>query len=219
MGTKGVHLDDSRIGRDIDFLFEMGNIRLINRTWRRFNSPHMSNLAEHHFRVFWIAMMIASREPGPIDTGKIAKMALVHDIAESRTGDVDMISRQYAERNEELAMADMLGPTSLDAEFRTLWREYEDRASIEAKIVKDADILDCDFELAEQAAQGSTFRFHAHEIREFVAENKLYTDTAKAMYAQLKVTNPHNWWKVTRNRRASGDWSDANQEVAKAPGL
>jgi putative hydrolase of HD superfamily len=214
-----VHLDDPRLSRDIDFLFEMGNIRLIDRVWKRLNSPGMANLSEHHFRVFWIAMVIAAREKAPVDTGKIAKIALMHDIDESRTGDVDILSRQYVKRDEDLAFSDILGDTSVQAEYLALWREYSERKTLEAKIVKDADNLDVDFELAEQAAQGSTLRFHKHEIREYVAENKLYTDTAKAMYAELKTTNPHNWWKTARNRRSSGDWSDAAPEVAKAPGV
>ena len=73
---------------DINFIFEMGSIRFIDRMWRRFLNGDFATLSDHHFRVFWIAMVIASHEKG-VDTGKIAKMALVHDIAESRAGDVD----------------------------------------------------------------------------------------------------------------------------------
>ena len=46
--------------RDVEFIFEMGNIRLIDRMWRRFQSPHFANLAEHHFRVFWICLLYTS---------------------------------------------------------------------------------------------------------------------------------------------------------------
>lgn len=138
---------------DIDFLFEMGQIRLIDRMWRRFLTKDFANLAEHHFRAFWIAMVIAARE-GNVDTGKIAKMVLVHDIAESRTGDVDYIARQYVEGNELLGIQDMLADTSLEDEFYKLWQEYEERKSMESKIAKDADNLDVDLELVEQAARG-----------------------------------------------------------------
>src|ERR1700741_3227166 len=93
---------------DINFLYEMGNIRLIDRVWRRFHFTNAANLAEHHYRVFWIAMILAAHEKQTVDTGKVAKLALLHDIAESRAGDVDYISRQYVERNEEMAIHDML---------------------------------------------------------------------------------------------------------------
>src|SRR6185312_6928138 len=129
---------------DINFLFEMGNIRFIERMWRRFLHDDFANVAEHHFRVFWIAMVIAANEGG-VDTGKIAKLCLLHDITESRTGEVDYISRQYVERKEEMAIRDMLAGTSVENEFFALWEEYEQRETLEAKIAKDADNLDVDF--------------------------------------------------------------------------
>lgn len=150
-------------------------------------------------------MVIASREQGA-DTGKVAKMVLVHDIAESRAGDVDYLARQYVERNEELAIRDMLSGTSLENEFYSLWEEYEKRSSLESKIVKDADNLDVDFELAEQATKGSPLKEHWKENREFVAKNKLYTETARKLYDQLTVANPHDWHLQGRNRRNEGDW-------------
>lgn len=190
---------------DVNFLFEMGNIRFIERMWRRFLRDDFANLAEHHFRVFWIAMAIAAHEKN-VDTGKVAKIALMHDIAESRTGDVDYLARQYVERNEKLAMEDMLAGTSLKDEFYALWEEYETRTSIEAKIVKDADNLDVDMELAEQAAKGSLLKENWKDMREFVAKEKLYTDTAKAMFEQITVANPHEWHMNGRNRKSDGDW-------------
>lgn len=190
---------------DVNFLFEMGNIRLIDRMWRRFHTTDFANLAEHHFRVFWIAMAIAAKEKN-VDTGKIAKMALMHDIAESRTGDVDYIARQYVVRNEELAARDMLSGTSLESEFYALWEEYETRETLEAKIVKDADNLDVDFELMEQASSGNALQKEWQSNRAFVAKEKLYTQTAKNLFEQLEKSNPHTWHLTGRNRRNSGDW-------------
>lgn len=192
---------------DIDFLFEMGNIRFIERMWRRFLHDDFANLAEHHFRVFWIAMVIASHEKGA-DNGKVAKLALIHDIAESRTGDVDYLSRQYVVRNEELGIKDILDGTTLEKEFFALWEEYETRESLESKIVKDADNLDVDFELAEQAATGSQLKGLKQPMRQTVADTKLYTETAKKMFAQLQNANPHNWHFSSRNRINSGDWKN-----------
>jgi putative hydrolase of HD superfamily len=190
---------------DINFLFEMGSIRFIDRMWRRFLKDDFANLAEHHFRMFWIAMVIANHEKN-VDTGKIAKMVLVHDIAESRAGDVDYLARQYVERNEKLSIEDMLADTALEKEFLALWEEYETRKTIEAKIVKDADNLDVDFELAEQAAKGSLLQKHWRGNRQFVAKERLYTKTAKALFDQLAASNPHAWHLNGRNRKNSGDW-------------
>lgn len=190
---------------DTNFIFEMGNLRYIDRMWRRFLGVDFANLAEHHFRVFWIAMVIAAHEKGA-DMGKIAKMALVHDIAESRTGDVDYLSRQYVQRNEKLAITDMLGGTILKDEFHALWEEYEQRESLESKIVKDADNLDVDFELAEQAARGDLLQERWQANRQFVAKERLYTKTAKKLFDALEGADPHEWHNKGRNRRLGGDW-------------
>jgi len=183
----------------------MGNLRYIQRMWHRFLGDDFANLAEHHFRVFWVAMVIAAHE-GDVDTGKIAKMVMVHDITESRTGDVDYISRQYVDRNEKLAIHDMLGNTSLGKEYLELWEEYEKRQSKESKIVKDADNLDVDLELTEQANKGSRVQNVWRDNRDFVAKEKLYTKTAKKFYDQIIKTDPHEWHLTGRNRRKSGDW-------------
>lgn len=190
---------------DVNFLFEMGSIRFIDRMWRRFLKDDFANLAEHHFRVYWIAMIIASHEKG-VDTGKIAKLALMHDIAESRTGDVDYLARQYVEYNEELAIQDMLDGTAIQEEFYALWEEYETRTSLESKIVKDADNLDVDFELTEQTYKGSRLQSNWTDMREFVAKEKLYTKTAKKLFDELAKANPHAWHVNGRTRIRNGDW-------------
>ncbi len=169
-----------------------------------------ANVAEHHFRVFWIAMVIASNEQSdknPIDTGKIAKLCLMHDITESRTGEVDYISRQYVDRKEELAIKDMLNGTSVEKEFFELWEEYEVRESIESRIAKDADNLDVDFELREQAARGSQLEDKWKDNRAFVAKERLFTKSAQAMFDELMQSDPHEWHTHSaRNRRNGGDW-------------
>lgn len=203
--------DDTPYDADVNFLFEMGNIRLINRVWRRFHFTQSANLAEHHFRVFWIAMIIAQHE-GDVDTGKIAKLALVHDIAESRVGDVDYLSRQYVDRNQELAIKDMLGGTAIEEEFLALWEEYEERKTLESQIVKDADNLDVDFELAEQAATGAVLKDVKHTMRVTVSETKLYTKTAKKIFDQILASNPHDWHSTGRNRIREGDWKQEKIE-------
>jgi putative hydrolase of HD superfamily len=193
------------LSADINFLFEMGNIRFIERMWKRFLRDDFANLAEHHFRTFWIAMVIAAHEKD-IDSGKVAKMVLAHDIAESRVGDIDYLARQYVERNEALALSDMLRGTAVEAEFGVLVYEYETLGSPEAKVAKDADNLDVDFELAEQADKGSSLQELWRANRQFVAKEKLHTQTAKQIFDQLAKANPHAWHLTGRNRRIGGDW-------------
>jgi putative hydrolase of HD superfamily len=196
--------------RDLEFIYEIGALRYLQRTWVRFLGPSFQNNTEHMFRVAWIALIIAKYE-NATNTDKILKMALLHDIAESRTGDVDYLSRQYVERHEDKGITDMLEGTVIAAEIIALAREYEARECIEAKIVKDADNLDVDLELSEQAARGhAALRAVKADMRAGVAAKKLYTVTAKRFWDEIQTANPHDWHHNARgNRFKSGDWSDA----------
>jgi putative hydrolase of HD superfamily len=193
------------MARDIQFLYEVAALRNIRRQWGRFLNTDFDNIAEHHFRVMWTALVIARHEKAG-DIEKIMKMALVHDIAEGRTGDADYITRLYTERKEDEAIKDMLKNTSLEEEFLSIWREYEERESIESKIVKDADNIEIDFELLEQEAKGSRLPEAFHDTRVFVGENKLYTKSAKKMWQAVRDSDPTDWFIKGRNRLTAGDW-------------
>jgi putative hydrolase of HD superfamily len=192
--------------RDLEFLFELGMLRHIKRAWVQLLTPDFENLADHMFRVAWLALTISKMEKAG-DHEKILKMALLHDIAESRTGDVHYISRQYTKRNDLLAMTDMLGGT-VQADMMQVWEEYERRESIEAKIVKDADTLSVDMELAEQAYLGNSLQDLFEEHRQKVANNSLFTVSAKKLWHEIQHANPHDWHLKGRNRFNAGDWKD-----------
>jgi putative hydrolase of HD superfamily len=194
-----------QIKRNVEFLFELGTLRYAKRTWVNFLNPDFQNLAEHHFRVVWIALLIAKEEKIK-DVEKIMKMALIHDVPESRTGDVNYLQRQYVIRNEDLALDDIVTDISIETEIKALWKEYSALNTIEAKIVKDADNLDVDFELQEQAFKGYSLPIEWKAGRKFVSEKKLYTETAKQLWEEITTANPHNWHINGRNRYTSGDW-------------
>ena len=188
-------------------MYELGALRLIPRQWHRFHMGTVADLADHHFRVLWLALLIAKREKAKIDTEKMMKMAIVHDIAESRTGDADYLSRQYVIRNEDLGIADMLEGTSLRDEFLRLHHEYEARECLEAKIIKDADNLDVDLEIQEQASLGKSLPANWARNSNDAGSRSFYTKAAKAMHLAIYKANPHDWHtKSPRNRVNGGDW-------------
>lgn len=190
--------------RDLELLYEVGCMRFLQRNWRQFLNADFSNETEHTFRVIWIALVLAKQERVR-SLGKIVQMALVHDIGESRSGDVHYVSRQYTKRDEELAVKDVFQGTSLDAEMFKTWKEYEERNTIEAKIVKDADNLDVEFELKEQEAKGEQIGKYWRDARKIVYQN-LFTKSAKKMWREIQKSNPHDWHFFARNRFTAGDW-------------
>jgi putative hydrolases of HD superfamily len=189
--------------RDLELLYEIGTIRNINRAWRQFFGQGFANLAEHHFRVAWIALLLAKRE-GKVDEGKILKMALCHDLSESRTGDVHHISRQYTQRDEHKAIKDVFNNTALGEEMVALWNEYEERKTLEAKIVKDADWLDVDLELREQATM-SPAHTRAWEKQRQVMYRHLHTKSGKQLWKEIQKSDPLKWHMTARSRYTEGD--------------
>lgn len=191
--------------KDIDFLYEIGSFRMVQRAWKRFMNQHAQNITEHTFRVIWISLLLVQQEK-KVNIEKMMKMALVHDISESRTGDVDYISRQYTTRDEVKAVEDIFKDSSLEKEFVELYKEYEKKDCIEAKIVKDADNLDVEIELHELEVQGSNLREVWQGSRDKSVYKMLYTESAKKMWKEIKDSHPHDWHLHTRNRFLAGDW-------------
>ena len=107
------------IKRDIEFLFEIGDFRNIDRAWKQFFSANNANNAEHSFGVIWLALLLAKYEKNK-NPEKILKMALVHDLGESRTGDAHYVSKNYTTRNEKKAIQDIFKDTVLQ-EMIDLW--------------------------------------------------------------------------------------------------
>lgn len=193
------------LSRDLDLLYELGCLRFVQRSWRHFLNADFANVTEHTFRVLWLALLLAKHE-SCTDTETIMKMALVHDVTELRASDVDYLSRQYVERHEEQAVADMFDETSLAKEFVSIWHEYEKRDSLAAKIVKDADNLDVDLELREQAVRGVELGERWQLMRSQVVREKLFTLSAKKIFDQIASSDPHHWHLSAPNRFRAGDW-------------
>ncbi|MDD2913514.1 MAG: HD domain-containing protein [Candidatus Paceibacterota bacterium] len=191
--------------RDVELLFEIGCLRHMQRSWKRFFNPDVANNTEHIFRVVWTSLLISEYENAG-DKEKILKMAIVHDITESRTGDVDYLSRQYVERKEDNAIKDILKDTVFEKEFISIWKEYEEKKTIEAKIVKDADNIDVELELSELKAKGHPLGKIWTTQRKKLVYTKLYTKSAKKLWEEIHKSKVSDWHLKGNNRFNAGDW-------------
>ncbi len=204
--------------RNLELLYEVGAFRWVRRTWEQFFSTKAASNAEHSYRVMWTALVIANmeREAGrEADQEKLLKMALLHDLPESRVGDTNYLTRQYITQNEDRAVGDIFNNTSLRKEFVALWKEYKQRKGLEAKIVKDADILDVDLELAEMKAEGHSMPDDFRETRKLNYEKALHTESAKKLWEQIQTASPYDWHLKGRNRFNHGDWAKLRNKKKK----
>jgi putative hydrolases of HD superfamily len=178
--------------RDIDFLYEIGSLRNVPRGWRQHLGFDVASDLEHTIRLIWIALII-SRMEGKGDENKIIRMALVHDMPETRVSDLSYVQKVYVKADEEKAADDMFKDTIVN-DFREILHDYEKRESIESKIVKDADNLDVDLELKEIEEMGSKLPAKWEKLnRRMVRDQKLYTESAKKLWDEIQASDPSNW--------------------------
>lgn len=134
-------------------LIELQRLKRLERTgWTLRGLPNgTESVASHSFGVAVTAMLLADevRARGlAVDCERVLRMALLHDWAETRVGDLPKTANKYfesdARRNaERLAFADIVsGMRVAGSEYKSLYDDYEQRGSLEARLVKAADVID-----------------------------------------------------------------------------
>ena len=134
-------------------LIELQRLKRLERTgWTLRGLPNgTESVASHSFGVGVTAMMLADEVKArglEVDCERVLRMALLHDWAETRVGDMPRTATSYygaeARRSAEtLAFADIVnGAGTAEAEYKKLYQDYEQRGSLESRLVKAADVID-----------------------------------------------------------------------------
>src|SRR3990167_9279189 len=140
--------------RIANFLFEIGTMRKLPRMHRQtlLTNDDSDTIASHSYRVALIAWILAKEEGA--DPYKTVMMALLHDMAEARTGDHNCVHKRYIKIFEDEINKDQLG-TLPYSDLEKLVEEYRERKSIESVVAKHADMLDQILLLREYEWQGN----------------------------------------------------------------
>ena len=101
------------------------------------------SVTEHSWHVLFLVWALGRQIP-EVDVGRAVEIALVHDLAELRIGDLPRTASRYFPAGakasaESAAMNEILAP--LPANARDLYAEYQAAASPEARLVKACDKL------------------------------------------------------------------------------
>jgi putative hydrolases of HD superfamily len=147
----------SPASRAIDFLTFARGLKTTKRTgWVMREVPDPESVADHSWRITLMAMVAAFSDE--VNTDKCIKMALVHDLAEAAVGDitphcgVSDTDKHQMELNAITKMTSMLGASMGSEDILSLWKEYEEGSSEEAKLVKDMDKLEMILQAQEYEA-------------------------------------------------------------------
>ncbi len=123
-----------------ELLAEATQLKHIDRAgWLRLGITHPESVAAHSFGVAFSAMLLC---PPGLDRERVLMMALLHDLAEARVGDItphDGVPREEKKRQERAAISVMLATRP---DLLALWEEMEANDSPEAHFVHEMDKLD-----------------------------------------------------------------------------
>ncbi|MGP4071546.1 HD domain-containing protein [Piscibacillus sp. B03] len=115
------------------------------------SNGRQESVAEHTWRLSLMAMLIAPHLEREIDTSKLLKMIIIHDLVEAEAGDVpafDTLNNQQVKelktQKEEQAILHIkeLVRGEQGNEWYQLWHEFEAKETYEAKVANALDKLE-----------------------------------------------------------------------------
>jgi putative hydrolase of HD superfamily len=176
------------------FLYEMGQLKRVKRSgWWIAGIEDPESVAEHSFRTAVIAHILAQLEGA--DREKAVSMSLFHDISEARTNDAHRIVQRYVdwEGVDRKAVEDQSKslPNKIAEGIRSMISEFEQALSLEARVARDADLLECLIQAREYQVLGY------HDVADWIlnAQAALTTESAKRIAAECLRTEPKEWWQ------------------------
>ncbi len=167
--------------------------RLPRMGWLLAGIAPVESVADHAFATALVALSLAeavnaaldsTQLSAPLEIGRVLRIALVHDLAESLLTDLPhrataLLSANAKHGAERTAMAQIMADVPDGAAWIALWEEYAAGSSPEARLVRDADKV----ELAHQALRYT--QTGVRGLNEFVHAPTFYYAQAAALHAEI----------------------------------
>ena len=192
-------MDLNRLEAQLAFLMEADKLKNIYRqTYTRVDDlppmpdgsnvtapfPRKENDAEHSFSLALFTAILAEYSNEPIDVLKTMKMVLVHDIVEIDAGDTycyDNAGNATKADREQRAAERLFGllPKEQEDEFRSLWEEFEERQTPEAKFAAVMDRIQP--LLLNLSRDGISWQEHGIHLHQVQGRNKLVAEGSQSL--------------------------------------
>ena len=135
------------IGRFFQRVLELKNVP--RQGWKeKLEIDNPESVADHSYSTSVMSMVLSDLDG--LDTEKIIKMALLHDLSESIIGDItpDKMLKNEKIKKENFAMKQILKnlPNKIAEQYFELWNEYQKNSSQEAELLHDVDKLEMAFQ-------------------------------------------------------------------------
>lgn len=155
-----------------DFFYLATELKRVPRKgWKnKVGIEHPESVADHTYGTALMAMVFSDARN--LDTEKILKMALIHDLAESVIGDFmpEEISKENKKTAENEAIKEILAklPEDIANRYSDTWNEYMQASTKESVLLHEID----KFEMAIQAIKYSSEGFSNEKLGMFIDSAK-----------------------------------------------
>jgi putative hydrolase of HD superfamily len=170
--------------KQLIFLLEIDKLKLILRRSKLFDNSRYENDAEHSWHISMMAIVLSEYANEAIDTLKVLKMLLIHDLVEIDAGDSFLYGENIDEKfkNEELAAKRIFGmlPDDQSKEFIVLWEEFENNHTAEAKFAVALDRLEPIMQ--NYYTQGHAWKKHRIPPEKVIDVNKKIENGSKVLW-------------------------------------
>lgn len=134
----------SRLQQQFDFIEEIDKEKLIGRQTYISDGTRKENDAEHAWHMAIMTVLLSEYANESIDVLKTITMLLIHDIVEIDAGDTyayDEEGKKTQREREEKAAERIFGllPSDQKEKFTSLWEEFEEGITPEAKFAHTMD--------------------------------------------------------------------------------
>lgn len=175
---------NERLKKQLNFMLELDKMKNIYRQTYVLHEDRKENDAEHSWHLAILAFMLEEYAAEPIDTLKVIKMVLLHDVVEIDAGDTYLYDEEgyksKAEREEKAAQRIFgLLPDDQRDEYYALWREFEDDITYESCF---ASILDrMQPLLLNYTKNGIAWKEHGVHKEQVLSRNRPYFDASQEL--------------------------------------
>lgn len=178
-------IDFERIAQ---FLFEAGQLARTPRSGYALLRSGEQSVAEHAHRTATIAFVLGRIAPG-VDFPRLLAMALLHDLPEARTSDLNHLAKRYVTAPGARVATDQTAELPFGEEVRGLIEEYERGESDEARLARDADRIELLLTLREQESAGRT------NARRWIERTtaRIETDLGRRLARAVVEADPDRW--------------------------
>lgn len=186
----------TRLEQQMNFILELDEMKQIGRQTYIRDASRKENDAEHSWHLAVMALLLQEYANETVDVLRVLSMVLIHDVVELDAGDTYAYDQEGNEtkRARELAAADRiftLLPKDQAKLFRSLWDEFEDGETPEAKFAHTLDNLQP--MMLNAATAGKAWKEHQVKMSQILGRNAHTAEGSAKLwdYAEKELLMPN----------------------------